>query len=685
MIYLILLLFAIPNQATREDKSSQNDKFLQGEAQRMFVTQAGFKVDHVLSQRNLVYNSGHTAPTENMHASLESLPRRSAKETDCPEHLYRNDFAVYSYNFGNKLRKNEKQMTKIGSYGIDAYFFTDSPKINAFNWNVTHVSVDISENGIPGSRLTGKRLKFVGHPKLEKYRYLIHVDSAPDRLDTLIEWLNNGLIQFVKSHPQKSFFAAKHRQRETIQQEVEKLKGDISQPRDKLAAWDNFLMSKYRVLNKIRLPELDIWVRDTHDRVFSRKWASIYDTLVENGLWSDQIVYSYAMKGFRTKIYITNINERAFHSYCVFPLLTNKSRDRFISQYKKTQASELDKNANEAKIWDTRVESEISVDGKVYHSSKWEQLWLDNIDAWQKHGICEELEQQKEQIKAFMKDTCSASTNTDWCLIDDSVHKVWYNIKDGQVSTRKPFNFFTWKPFPFTTISPLHKMSPKDDLIWSYFVNPDGTREYIEPLVSHLRHPLARCMFGDIFLTDRSYILPGNPGSSKTYLFDAGASRWGNGAGGPSLSYFASVWKRYGFDWSHIEGWEGSTTVTKFMASVPQEWRSRTHFHPEWISTSPDKQPFVPDVIRSTVSTKDYVVFKLDIDSKSVETAIVDHLLSHPNDLKYIDEFIWEHHVDNYIMAPIWNNTQDMSKSIGDSYEYFLKLRKRGVRAHSWV
>ena len=312
-----------------------------------------------------------------------------------------------------------------------------------------------------------------------------------------------------------------------------------------------------------------------------------------------------------------------------------------------------------------------------YHSSRWEQLWLDNIERWQHHKICEALSEQTKQLRIFMKDTCSASTNTDWCLIDDSVHRVWYNTKNGQVSLQKPSSV--------TTISPLKKITPKDDSIWSYFELPDGTREYIEPLVSHLRHPLARCSFGDTFLTDRSYVLPGNPGRSKTFLFDAGASHWSQGAGGPSLSYFASVWKRYGFNWAHIEGWEGGTTMTKFYATVPQEWRSRTHFHQKWISTSPNKQPFVPDIIRSVASKEDYVVFKLDIDSKSVETSIVEYMLSHPDAISYIDEFVWEHHVNNYLMTANWGNTQDMSKTIADSYQYFIKLRKQGIRAHSWV
>jgi len=67
-----------------------------------------------------------------------------------------------------------------------------------------------------------------------------------------------------------------------------------------------------------------------------------------------------------------------------------------------------------------------------------------------------------------------------------------------------------------------------------------------------------------------------------------------------------------------------------------------------------------------------------------VDTAIVDYMLAWHN-LNLIDEFVWEHHVDNYLMAHHWRSSQDMNKSIADSYSYFLKLRHKGVRAHSWI
>jgi hypothetical protein len=309
-------------------------------------------------------------------------------------------------------------------------------------------------------------------------------------------------------------------------------------------------------------------------------------------------------------------------------------------------------------------------------------MWLENIREWQKGGICKAISKQHEQVRAFMNDTCSARTNTPWCLIDDSVHQVWYHTVDGRVQERKPGEI--------REVYVLQPISPSDPKIWSWFERRDMITgkfeyEYIEPLVSHLRHPLARCgPHGDIFLIDRSYVLPGVSGTKKAYLFDAGASSWIDGAGGPSLSYFAQVWSRHGFVWERIEAWEGSTPSEKFYSTVPPAWKSKTEYHQQWISTTPSKQPFVPSVIQEKVTKEDYVVFKLDIDSKAVETAIVDYLMTW-NNLGLVDEFLWEHHVNNYLMASNWGASQDMSMSVADSYQYFLKLRQRGVRAHSWV
>ena len=331
-------------------------------------------------------------------------------------------------------------------------------------------------------------------------------------------------------------------------------------------------------------------------------------------------------------------------------------------------------------------QSQIDQSQITYYSSTWEKLWLDNIRNWQEHGICEAIAEQTTQVRAFMNGTCTARTDTPWCLIDDSVQQKWYHTEDGRVEKKRPSDIGRMSE---NAVEPV-----TDAAIWSYFEWTDPEtghleREYIEPLVSHLRHPLAKCKHGRrTFLLDRSYVMPPSKRAThrKALLFDAGASDWSSGKGGPSLSYFAAVWQRWSIVWDHIEGWECTTPEAKFYDTVPNEWKAKTVYHQQCISTTPTEYPFVPTVIRQQADKEDYVLFKLDIDSKEVETAIVDHLLSGDNDdLSYIDEFVWEHHVDNYLMAVHWQSSQDMTKTIADSYDYFLRLRQKGVRAHSWV
>jgi hypothetical protein len=213
--------------------------------------------------------------------------------------------------------------------------------------------------------------------------------------------------------------------------------------------------------------------------------------------------------------------------------------------------------------------------------------------------------------------------------------------------------------------------------------------EYIEPLVSHLRHPLSFCDFAVDF-SDRSFIVP-PPSSASSfvgvksfYYYDAGASEWNDGKGGPSLSYLTEIWKRQsGIDFTRIECWEGSTSPEIFDATVPKDYRSRVRYHQEWIASSPNEPgPFLPYIIEKQTSPQDYVLLKLDIDNGPVEKGTVEYLLQHP---RLVDEFVWEHHAGgNYLLKNHWYGTAD-TLSIHDSYQYFVKLRQLGIRAHSWV
>jgi len=333
-----------------------------------------------------------------------------------------------------------------------------------------------------------------------------------------------------------------------------------------------------------------------------------------------------------------------------------------------------------------------------YTSSPWEQLWLDNIGEWQGSlgSLCSAVNSQAAQIHAFLNSTCAVHYDDPiWCALDDTVQTMWLNKQTGRLTDKRPAGLAQHDPKPLP-------LMPRNPAIFSQleFVNDctlERTVEYIEPLVSHLRHPLNGCQrAGDprIRNDERSYIVP-VPNlllGQRAYYFDAGASSWNVGLGGASLDFFTTLWARHGIDFDFVEAWEPTTDPKRFLKTVPDAWASRVRFHQAAVAKDNKTHPFLPTIIRRTARTGDYVLFKLDIDNIETEQGIVDHLLSPEGaaDLEFIDEFFWEHHVRNPWMDKWWANSWFSAgtsgvRTLSDSYASFLQFRQRGVRAHSWI
>lgn len=336
-----------------------------------------------------------------------------------------------------------------------------------------------------------------------------------------------------------------------------------------------------------------------------------------------------------------------------------------------------------------------------YTSSVWEMMWLHNISQWEEEqSICQNLLslEQAEFLHKFQVTLCTHHLEASpWCAVDDpyTETRYLYNKENRTYSPALPD--LSWEVILKSPPQPV--VPPEEDNVPQvfsrfYFCDEntgDIYSEYIEPLVSHLRHPIAMCdsNMRRVFMLSRSFIVPVPSGGTfpKAYYFDAGASSWNTGAGGPSLSYFTEVWKRHGIDFDRIEAWEGKVTPANFYATVPENYKNITFYHQEYIASSPETNgTFVPFVISNITKKEDYVFFKLDIDNGAVEKGTVDYLLSAVDDSsEYIDEFVWEHHAGgNYLMRGPWGRAVD-DLSIFESYQYFLRLRLQGVRAHSYV
>ena len=220
------------------------------------------------------------------------------------------EFVLYACIFGN-YRNEESgieralQALKItSSRHVDCFLFTDSKKIsNIKGWTVVQMETDKGVNGIPGSRLSVKRLKFQGHEKLEPYRYRIWIDTSRRTLGMVDIVVTKKLLDYVRCHRSKALVSRKHPVRQTIQQEINAVKNlRHIQPKRPLEQWDAFLRPSYGELNRVQLPDTNIFVLDTQKHCFVNRWASIYDTLLANGLFRDQIVYSYAVWGLEDQV-----------------------------------------------------------------------------------------------------------------------------------------------------------------------------------------------------------------------------------------------------------------------------------------------------------------------------------------------------------------------------------------------
>mmetsp|Transcript_3956 Transcript_3956/g.5709 ORF Transcript_3956/g.5709 Transcript_3956/m.5709 type:complete len:453 (-) Transcript_3956:75-1433(-) len=358
-----------------------------------------------------------------------------------------------------------------------------------------------------------------------------------------------------------------------------------------------------------------------------------------------------------------------------------------------------------------------------YTSSPWEQIWLDNIDSWEKNEtICEIMHtpEHTKYMHDFLSSTCTNGfkpPHSNWCMIDDEIHPLYFNkARHGRIEyyweAREYRNSF-WTGPPLLLESnriPTKVINPPANMehVFSKFVFLDETTgeeytEYIEPLVSHLRFPLSKCgreskkhRWYDLAyyrgLEYRGYVIPpaGVRNKRKLY-FDAGASNWSKDKDhGSSLQYFYKMWKRQGIAWDHIFAYEMSTTPTDFFETVPEEHRDLITYQQCAVTSTPeeddsDKHPFLPYEIQRKANPEDYVLFKLDIDSHLVEANTIEHILNDPNN--FIDEIAFEHHVSgNYLMRREWGDIGgDVAKSMRESYELFLRMRMKGIRAHSWI
>jgi hypothetical protein len=230
---------------------------------------------------------------------------------------------------------------------------------------------------------------------------------------------------------------------------------------------------------------------------------------------------------------------------------------------------------------------------------------------------------------------------------------------------------------------------------------------WIEPLAYGLRHPKALCgpAAGE-YLLDKTYLVlataadhaatslhqPCSGRSCQRLYFDLGAGTFKDSAAAGnhpnSQGWMYDAFKRGGLEFDRLLLWEATViNDTVLLGMVPPQLQYKYQYFNIPVGLDPSAPNHPLQMLRALAQPGDFVVFKLDLDNSAVETAVIRELLKDPDLLGLIDSFMFEYHVNfqDMIAAGWAGHTVSPDSDLTDAYALFLKLRRRGVRAHSWV
>lgn len=221
---------------------------------------------------------------------------------------------------------------------------------------------------------------------------------------------------------------------------------------------------------------------------------------------------------------------------------------------------------------------------------------------------------------------------------------------------------------------------------------------YIEPLTTPMRHPdfcfdptnRNALMDMQYMVHDFEHMCRHLQPTSRLVLIDLGASlSYHDGeqevkADEPPILYLLRLYKKFGFHFDHIYGYEVTFKEPKevYEKILPAEWMPSYHWINVGVSAEKGHKLNPLDSILRRFEENDFIVLKIDIDSSGVELPLVQQLLHDESLLRVVDQFYFEHHVKFKEMAPIWRSA--MKGSLKDTFDLFFQLRKKGVAAHFW-
>lgn len=224
---------------------------------------------------------------------------------------------------------------------------------------------------------------------------------------------------------------------------------------------------------------------------------------------------------------------------------------------------------------------------------------------------------------------------------------------------------------------------------------------YIEPLFGYMRHPKMFLSDGeDPDYANKEYMIVDKwalhhlhtrwrldaEAERPAIFIDMGASTYFTGGGSASQNWFVGMSECMCVPFTRMHLWEGkSRKASIFWEQVPGFLLPQYQFYNRKLSSNHTSFHNPLNHLLAQASPGDVVVVKVDFDSPKVERSIIDTIMDIPDLYKFIDELYFEYHVPLGRMRSIWGKDVDPTATVAMALDVFTELRKRGVRAHSWV
>ena len=345
----------------------------------------------------------------------------------------------------------------------------------------------------------------------------------------------------------------------------------------------------------------------------------------------------------------------------------------------------IDGHAAEATLPDHFRQVKLSnISLVAYHSSELEQRWIDNVGAWQ-------------------TEVCSHTSESDVVNWLGAVHHFWREPRRMMMTTSTadlPSELRATQLSAFT-YKLTHKRGEKDEYV----------HVPIEPTASIARDP-RKCWEprSERYTQSKDHLLPvthaaafrstagslatpgrlpdTKPPPPRAILFDAGATiptslSAGNGWTGTTWLY--AWYKARGITFDKIHAWEPmSRQVNKSV--LDPDFAAALNFYNRGCNGAEGHPDNPLTVIRQECRPEDLCIFKLDIDTPIHEMSINNALLRSPSLMALVDEYYFEHHVQNKVMAIHGGcgGTPTKKNDLASWYHMAIRARRSGMRMHFW-